>query len=115
MLLLRFCICVHTVAYASWRSFLGCFVFMVSLDDNKGRGEVGGGVGAHIRGGCTGRHFGRFGVQGGFRRFWRLFTFVFMCVGHRRTGGGCSQRWVVCPGCFHSVHGCGVARGMRNV
>jgi len=32
---------------------------------------------------------------------------VFVSVGNQRTGGGHSQHWVVCPGCFHSVHGPG--------
>jgi len=78
-----------------------------SLDKMRGGARFEVGWAAHIRRGCPGRCFGRFGVRGGFRGFRRPFAFMFVSVGHRRIGGGYSQCWAVCPGRFHGVHGPG--------
>jgi len=58
---------------------------------------------AHIRGGCPGRGFGRFGVRGGFCSF-----FASVCVRVRvcwPSTDRYSRRWEVCQGRFHGVHG----------
>ena len=72
-----------------------------SLDD-KGKGEVRGGVGCPHSCGRPGRRFGRFRVRSRFLDFWRPFAFVFASVGRRRRGGGYPRRLVVCPARFHS-------------
>ena len=108
--------CPHSVA--SWPSFLGCFLFVVaindgdnpvilvlcscfdilctptSLDNYKGRGEVRGGMGCPHSQGLSCRSFGRFGVWGGFRGF-LVLVHVRVCVDGQVVGthgiGRCVQ------------------------
>jgi len=119
-------LCPRSVA--SWPSFLGCFLFVVavndgdnpvilvlcscfdvlctptSLDDYKGRGEVQGGVGCPHSWGLSWQKFWLIWCSGWFSWFFGVGSRLCLC---QWTGGGHSRRWMVCPGHFHGVHGPG--------
>lgn len=98
------------IAYASWRLFRvrgGCQRWVVLISyfpcvpastfcgrphpstTTRGGAMFKVGWAAHIRRGCPGQRFGRFGIRGGFRGFWRPFAFVWWY----------SRRW----GCVQAV------------
>jgi hypothetical protein len=94
--------CPRSVAYASWTSFLGCFVFVVAVNDGDNpvilvlcscfeRGSRWGGLPTFVEVDLADVLID-FGVRGGFRGCWCPFAFPFVSVGHRRTGGGHSRR-----------------------